>query len=180
MMMSEIHTRISLPLDDGFLRRECPLCHREFKILLEEHELVDLAQRGLDSFMINQEGESSNDEEEDTNQYFCPYCGQEASDDGWWTQEQLAYIGIYAKNIMAKLVNENFIRPLKKTFRSQKSGLVSFRFEGKEMKQQEPWISPESDDMEVFKLPCCERKMKIEENWPGTVHCYFCGFAHKK
>jgi hypothetical protein len=59
----------------------------------------------------------------------------------WWTQEQLAYVGILAKNIMAKMINENFIRPLKRTFQRPSSSIVSIRFEGKEMKQQEPWIS---------------------------------------
>ena len=180
--MSEINLNVKLPLDDGFLRRECPFCCREFKIQLQEQELEDLAQKGLDSFLIKQEDQDS---ENQTNNgaeihYWCPHCGQEASEDSWWTEEQLAYFGVYARNIMAKLVNENLIRPLKRGFRGTQTGLISLRFEGKEMEQREPWISPEPDDMKVFELPCCQRRMKIEEGWQRAFHCFICGFTHKK
>jgi len=55
----------------------------------------------------------------------------------------------------------------------------SIRFEGKEMEQQKPWISPEVNDMEIFDLPCCQRKIKIEENWQDKVYCFFCGFPYE-
>jgi len=180
--VSEIHISISMPLDEGFLRRECPFCHKEFKIQLEEQDLEDLIQKGLDSFMTIQ-GDEDSEEESDTDSetfYFCPYCGQEASEDSWWTQEQLAYFRVYAKNIMAKLLNENLIRPLKKTFRGQKSDFFSISFKAKEMEQQEPWISPEPNDMEIFELPCCQKKIKIEDNRSKPIHCFFCGFLYKK
>jgi len=54
------------------------------------------------------------------------------------------------------------------------------KFEGKEMKLEEPWISPEENDMEIFSLPCCKRKLKIIEGWKNKVHCFFCGFPHEK
>ena len=37
----------------------------------------------------------------------------------------------------------------------------------------------EVNDMEVFDLPCCQRKIKIEENWAKVTHCFFCGFPYK-
>ena len=80
---------------------------------------------------------------------------------------------------MAKIVNEKLIRPLKRAFRRSSSDMVSIQFEGKEIEQQEPWISPELDDMEIFDLPCCERKIKVEENWQGKVYCFFCGFPYE-
>ena len=179
--MSEYEMNISLPLDsDGFFRRECPLCRKEFKLLLEKDELADLAQKGIDSFMLERE-EAEEDSQSTVTQlteFTCPYCGQLTTEDSWWTQEQLAYIGIFVKNIMAKMVNEQFIRPLKRDFGRPKSGLISVQFEGREIKQQEPWISPETDDMDIFTLSCCQRKMKIIEGWKGKVHCFFCGFPH--
>jgi len=180
--MSEIKMNLSFPLDDdGFFRRECPFCRKEFKILLEKDELTDLAQKGIDSFMIKPKEEATDLDESghSETEFICPYCGQWASSDSWWTQEQLAYLGIVAKNIMAKMVNENLIRPLKRTFRRPSSGMVSIRFEGKEMEQQEPWISPEVNDMEIFDLPCCQRKIKIEENWSDAIFCFFCGFHYR-
>ncbi|MBA7687039.1 hypothetical protein ES703_95499 [subsurface metagenome] len=180
--MSEIRMNLSFPLDDDrFFRRECPFCRKEFKVLLEKDELTDVAQKGIDSFMIETKEETMDLDESKRSEteFTCPYCGQQAPSDSWWTQEQLAYVGIVAKNIMAKMINENLISPLKTTFQRPSSGMVSIRFEGKEMKQQEPWISPEVNDMEIFDVPCCQRKIKIEDEWTGVVHCFFCGFPYK-
>jgi hypothetical protein len=58
---------LSLPLDDdGFLRRECPHCEREFKWWPSDES----------------------DEPADGG-YFCPYCGRQADGDAWWTKAQL-------------------------------------------------------------------------------------------
>ncbi|HDG96652.1 MAG TPA: hypothetical protein ENG73_00545 [Desulfobacterales bacterium] len=180
--MSEIKMNLSFSLDDdGFFRRECPFCRKEFKILLEKDELADLAQKGIDSFMIEPEEEAVDLDKSTRSEteFTCPYCGEQASSDSWWTQEQLAYIGIVVKNIVAKMVNEHLVRPIKKGFGKPTRGIVSIRFKGKEMEQQEPWISPEVNDMEAFELPCCQRKIKIEENWTNVIHCFFCGFPYK-
>jgi len=180
--MSEIRMILPFPLDDdGFLRRECPFCRKEFKVLLEKEELTDLAQKGIDSFMIEPEEEAVDLDESarSETEFTCPYCGQRAPSDSWWTQEQRAYVSIVAKNIMAQIVNENLIRPLKRTIRKPGSGMVSIRFEGKELEQQEPWISPEVNDMEIFDLPCCQRKIKIVGNWKNAVYCFFCGFRYE-
>lgn len=172
-----ISRQISFPLDDeGFFRRECPLCCYEFKVLLKDDELGQLAQSCIDDFLIEQGLQEAPDEEsdEDSQEYVCPYCGQSAPSDHWWTQEQLAYIKVVLENIMAGLVNEQLIRPLKRSM-----GHGSFvRFEGKEMKQKDEWISPEVSDMTVFTLPCCERQIKIADDWKDAVHCFFCGFRH--
>jgi len=31
----------------------------------------------------------------------------------------------------------------------------------------------------VFELPCCKRRIKVLDEWPDTVHCYFCGFPYR-
>lgn len=180
-MSDTVVMKISLPLDDGFLRRECPFCYREFKVLLQEEELTDYIQRGIDSFMIESSEEDVELEpnESSGSEFSCPYCGQRATEDGWWTQQQLAYFKVIATNIIAKQINEHLIRPLKRMARRSSSGPVSMRFEGKEIKQQEPWISPETSDMKIFDLPCCGRKMKIADDWEGVVYCFFCGFPHE-
>jgi hypothetical protein len=172
--VSDIKIRISLPLDkDGFLRRECPLCCREFKLLLEEKELGDLAQRRLDSFLLEEKEDNSDDVDDQQKEYICPYCSQSSPDNSWWTKEQLAYINIFAKNIMAKLLNDHLIDPLHRKFGSNSGPL---RFKGKRMEMQDPWISLELNDMSIFELPCCRRKMKIYDDWKGKVYCFFCGF----
>ena len=56
-MNEDVTLGVSLPLDsEGFLRRECPTCEREFKWLpnLDENEETEPTAGGG---------------------YFCPYCG---------------------------------------------------------------------------------------------------------
>ena len=180
--MSETKIDLHLPLDeDDFFRRECPFCRREFKVLLEKEELIDITQKDKDSFMIEtkEDAEDLDVIDDSETECTCPYCGQQANRDSWWTQEQLAYIGIIANNIMAKLVNDKLIRPLKRTSQRHRHDMFSIQIECDEMKQQEPWISPEVNDMKTFNLPCCKRKIKIEDDWNNVVHCFFCGFPHE-
>ncbi len=177
-----IEMSLPFPLDeDGFLRRECPLCCREFKILLGREELQTFEQKSIGSFMLEtqeEEQETGEGDAEAAVEFTCPYCGQRSAGGKWWTQEQVAYIGVVVQNNLARIVNEQFVRPMKKSLGRHRSGPVSFRFEGKELEQQEPWISPEANDMEVFDLPCCGRQIKVEDGWDSTVYCYFCGFPY--
>jgi endogenous inhibitor of DNA gyrase (YacG/DUF329 family) len=63
--MTEIS--MSIPLDsDGFLRRECPTCEREFKWL-----------------------PSDNSDEPEPGGYYCPYCAIQAPVVHWLTQAQV-------------------------------------------------------------------------------------------
>jgi len=180
--MGNIEINVSLPLDDdGYFRRECPFCRKEFKVMLTKEEMATIAQKGIDSFMSESNEKTDSEQSDSEESYrFCPYCGQSAENDSWWTQEQLSYIGIFAKNIMANLVNEQLIRPLQRNFGQHRSGPFSLSFKGHEMEQQEPWISPETNDMDVFDLPCCNRKIKIEENTKAPMYCFFCGFPHER
>jgi hypothetical protein len=178
--MSEIVTTVKFPLDDeNFFRRECSFCREEFKIQLSNEELTDLANKGFESFLTNEESKDDEEQDEDEVDLFCPYCGQQAQSDHWWTQEQLSYLRIYAKNIAAKIINEQLIKPIKRNSNKSSSDLFSINFESKEMKYQEPWISKEVNDMDLFGLPCCEKKIKIKEEWKNNVYCFYCGFEHR-
>lgn len=55
---------------DGFLRRECPHCEREFK-WRETDGAGEAVSRAL---------------------FHCPYCGKAAGADEWWTRAQLQLI----------------------------------------------------------------------------------------
>ncbi len=180
--MDSISFKVALPLDDsGYFRRECPLCAREFKILIEEEDLFELTKRRMDSYLLetkDADGESGTEEEAISN--YCPYCGQSSTRDSWWTKEQLAYFRVFAENIIADILNENLIKPLKKSTRRSNRGCVSVSFKGEERKKGKPWISPEVNDMEVLDLPCCSSSIKILDDWGKTTHCFFCGFPHER
>jgi hypothetical protein len=79
---------------------------------------------------------------------------------------------------VAQIINDELIRPMKRKFSGRRSGFLSLRFEGKEMEYQEPWISPEPDDMTINALPCCNLQVKLDDYWSQPVYCYQCGFPH--
>ena len=150
--MTEYIKKVSLPVDEsGFLRRECPYCRRQFKVHMDEIESL-----------------------EDQEDHYCPYCGQIADGSEWWTQEQEDYFRKVQENIAADLLNEHLIRPLKRSL----SRSSCMRFEGKEVEKRNELIQPELDDMKLFALPCCQKKLKIVDEWEEVVHCYYCGFQH--
>ena len=79
MSDDDIRLEMSMPLDsDGFLRRECPTCEREFKWFHtpEEQQSASAVPDGG---------------------YFCPYCGVQAEAGSWLTQAQVEQ----AQNIVA-------------------------------------------------------------------------------
>ena len=176
--MNEIKMNISFPLDnDKFFRRACPFCKREFKIQISNEELIDLFQKSRELYMLER-GEGDSEErdsikENDSEKFFCPYCGQEASGGEWWTIEQARYIQVYVENMMADIVNRDFIGKLEREFRGNKF----IKFKGKKLKMKEPQIAPDNNDMVIGNLPCCQSKIKIEENWNKIVYCFYCGFS---
>lgn len=64
-MSDEVQLSMSLPLDgDGFLRRECPTCEREFKWLPSPDQLEE----------GNGESRAAATDAEPPEAYYCPYC----------------------------------------------------------------------------------------------------------
>jgi len=81
---------MTIPVDsDGFLRRACPTCEREFK-------------------WCPSETQANENVEPDDAAYFCPYCGVQAPTDAWLTQAQVAF----AQNIVAREVIGPMVRKL--------------------------------------------------------------------
>jgi hypothetical protein len=78
---------MTIPLDsDGFLRRECPTCEREFKWRPSDAEAGDDVEPADDAG------------------YFCPYCGVQAPVDAWLTPAQLA--------LAQDIVVREFVEPM--------------------------------------------------------------------
>jgi len=180
--MSEVGMEISFPLDDdGFLRRDCPLCRGQFKVLVPEEQLKTLAQRGLEPYLL-EEGlmEAEPDQEEDEETLTCPYCGQDSDADSWWTEQQLNYLHAHLHNILADMVNRHLVQPLKRRATRNVGGLISIRVDAQEMEHVEPWMPPEENDMTLFELPCCGQRIKITDEWMETVYCPFCHFPHRR
>lgn len=156
MSEDEVTLEMSLPLDsDGFLRRECPTCEREFKWLSgSDDEDADIAVP-------------------DDAGYFCPYCGVQAPAGSWLTQAQ-AHL---AQNIVQRQVLgpmlKNFGKDLDRFGRSS-GGLISVSTEYDEPNELDPLT--EADDMRRVDFACHRSEpVKVLDDWDRAVRCLVCG-----
>jgi len=150
-MNDEIRVPVDLPLDsDGFLRRECPTCEREFK------------------WFSHQEGDS---DAEVVDQYFCPLCGVSAGTDSWWTQEQLQYVN----GISAPAIDQYVQDSVDKMFK----GVKGIKFKPNRsfsLGIETPDALAEPDDMMIAEPPCHPNEpVKVPEEQTSKVHCLVCG-----
>jgi hypothetical protein len=151
--MSDIEFALSLPLDsEGFLRRACPGCEREFK--WRPTDPVDNVPDAIPA-------------------YFCPYCGASAGPDEWLTSEQLAYIeGEVVERVIAPSL-DGLNDALRNLGRSS-GGLIQASVEVPRSEQAPPIFEP--DDMRIVELQCHpEEPLKVAETWVGAIHCLICG-----
>lgn len=156
-----MNLEISIPLDNGFLRRECPSCERQFKWYTEPTE-------------------DRPDQYEDPSDYFCPYCGERASSDAWFTTEQVEFAADHARVQMEGEVG----RMLERTARdfNRRSGSssgplgfsVSMEYE-RGRRTPKPTLREPSDMREVKPLCHPWEPIKVDEGWQGDIHCLICG-----
>jgi hypothetical protein len=147
----EFSTSMSVPLDsDGFLRRECPTCEREFK------------------WFPTPEGEES--EPAPYGGYYCPYCAIQAGPDHWFTKAQIEQA--------TAVITEEFVEPELKRFKREterhSSGLVDINVDISTPEPPPPLT--EDDDMRRVEFACHPNEpVKVLEDWDAPVHCLFCG-----
>lgn len=146
---------ISLPLDsDGFLRRECPHCAREFK---------------WHNGPANEEADS----QPDPPAYHCPLCGKPAQHDSWFTQQQQNYI----EETVAPAATRAAQDELATAFRKNKH--VTFKPDTSDIPTP-PAPLTEPDDMRIVTSPChAYEPFKVPDNTPETLHCLVCGTAFR-
>lgn len=145
-------TSISLPLDDGFLRRECPHCERQFKW---HHGSTPSRPEGSP----------------DPEVYFCPYCGDTATHDQWWTTEQAEYAKHFALQEGLDQLQQSF-EDLERRSRGE---IVSFRFSRADAGEP-PSPLHEASDMIKVEPPCHPwEPIKVDEHWGEAIHCLLCG-----
>ena len=142
---------IELPLDDGFLRRECPTCERQFKW---HHGPTDQQpEQAIDPAV-----------------YWCPYCGETAPPDHWWTTEQLRY----ARERIAGPAMREVADELSRSFRRQQNSFIKISMTYDE--PEPPSALQEPPDMVVVEPPCHSwEPLKIAADWQESVHCLICG-----
>jgi NMD protein affecting ribosome stability and mRNA decay len=155
--MSEIPIEVRVPLDtDGFLRRECPNCGRQFKYKHTESNLETPENTSVES-------------------YYCPYCYQSAPLNSWWTKEQLEY----AQQLAFRELIEPELQNLQQQIRSLNRHGNFLQIDVSFSQPSEPNPLKETDDMIRVDFPCHpEEPLKIDEIWEQDVACFLCGIQY--
>jgi uncharacterized Zn finger protein (UPF0148 family) len=155
MSDDDIKLGTTVPLDsDGFLRRECPTCEREFK-------WQQSADDGTGAETVPDGG------------YFCPYCGVQAPADSWFTQAQLALAqNMIETEVLAPMI-EDFARDIERSS-SRSRGMIKATVTHDVPDQLDPLT--ETDDMRRVDFPChTSEPVKVLDDWTKPVHCLICG-----
>ncbi len=144
---------VSLPLDvDGFLRRECPSCEREFKW---HHGKTDEAP---DDYVYPPV-------------HWCPLCGRSAALDKWWTPAQAEYAKDFARGPILDLLGEE----LKDAVRG--NNFLKIEMSNDRLEVPDPLVEP--DDMEMIAPPCHPwEPVKVPEDSSAPYYCLLCGEAY--
>jgi transcription elongation factor Elf1 len=146
-ILSDQNIPLSIPLDDeGFVTLQCPFCDCNFKIT------------GTDAM------------EDSVYELFCPQCGLVAEPNNFLTDEVIEKAMRLAENYMFELLN-GFQKNVEKTFKKNKFVKVKT---GPKLKMNSPKVIIESDNMETYSVPCCERKIKASLI-DDSLYCPFCG-----
>lgn len=156
MSDDEMALSMSLPLDsDGFLRRECPTCEREFKWLPSS---------GDDSVEAAAPPDGG---------YFCPYCAIQAPEDQWFTTAQIELAqNMVATQVVGPMLND-FSRDLKRVGR-RSGGFLSSSATYDAPDEMEPLT--EADDMKRVDFGCHPGEpVKVLDGWDEPVYCLVCG-----
>jgi Zn ribbon nucleic-acid-binding protein len=149
-----VNIPVPMPLDnDGFLRRECPNCEHQFK---------------WHSGPANEAAET----QPSPDSYFCPFCGEAAATDQWWTTEQVEYARAAAMPAALRSLDDELssaIRKLKsKHIRVKKTGHLDI--------PNAPDPLAEPDDMMIIASPChAWEPVKVPEDTTSPLHCLICG-----
>ena len=149
--LADMSSSVSLPLDGGFLRRECSRCEHQFK-----WHHGPTAERPEDTV--------------DPRLYYCPYCGEPSPVDDWWTQEQIEYIQQSALGPMMHELADGFQRSLG----SQRNSLIQISLEFDEPEPPSSLVEPQ--DMTEIQSPCHPwEPIKIYDSWTSSLYCLLCG-----
>jgi hypothetical protein len=142
---------VRVPVDaDGYLRRECPHCLREFKW---HHGPTAERPQGI----------------VDPPVYHCPLCGASANPDQWWTQEQLDFAQESAAGPALREMSEE----IGKMFKNVQGMTYT---PGTVDEPEPPAALHEPNDMVIVAPPCHPwETIKVPDDATQRVHCLFCG-----
>ncbi len=168
---------------DGFFRRTCPSCGREFKVKAPPEDIAFSLQPAFSEIGLEigetTMGQSEDDENEKS--VYCPYCGHKAEQSETLPEELVLYVKRWAMREFVLPQLRQMTAELERTFSSshlRSGGLfsISVTFKGDDSTlPPRPIAGPEQPDMKRVCLLCCHTEMKVLDSWLATVICPSCG-----
>lgn len=141
-----MQTQMTVPLDsDGYLRRACPACRREFKWLPQDG------------------GEPA-----PAGGYYCPYCAARADPDSWWTGNQIRLAEAHATNMAQEELDKAF-RGMRRN-----SGPIRVDYKPG-VRTPIPHLTEPDDMVISTPPCHPGEPIKINEAWDQVIHCLVCG-----
>lgn len=177
-----VHFSITYSLDrDGFFRRTCPNCGRDFKTKSDPSDITSVLQPAFKR--IEKEiGEISlpiTDTESNPQYLSCPYCNHHAESGDMITKDFSVYLKrlIMREYVLPKIKNmlSDFAQGLKST--SKSNSFISFEINADFDSNLPPRLisGPEPPDMTKVEMLCCGKEIKILDGWFELEKCPYCG-----
>lgn len=135
---------------EGYIFFECPHCESEFKLACSEFQ----------------------DENNETNELFCPYCGLNSSQDNFYTKEVIEQAKNIALNYMYEQLNKTF-KDMQKSFNKNKCIKMDFK---PIQKINIEGIKTSDTVEEIFECKNCNKHVKVLYcSGISKVYCSYCG-----
>lgn len=173
------HVQFSASLStdrDGFFRRACPSCGREFKTQVDPSDLQWALAAQCRRMGLEVGGTSDDDEPPPLR---CPFCGDAAGGSEMHTEATVEYLKrlVYREYVAPQL--NRFFSGLEDSFgRGRSSGgflSISLEFHhSRSLLPVRPIHGPEAPDLKIVEFLCCGKRIKVSDRWVDIRTCTFC------
>lgn len=165
---------VRLPEDAlGFVRRECPSCHRQWKTRAWASDAPAIHRR-LARHLPHENPDELFMTSVTEQLRACPYCGHKAGAESFFTAEQRAHVEHLAQ-AYGNLVRHELLMQVQRTL--SQNPYPTFV----PMKPEAPPapMRDDTDDMRVVHFVCCGEDARVERFWRRNLHCSRCGIEHR-
>ena len=151
--------RLVLPTDaDGFVTRECPSCHRQFKLRL----------RNSTTLRVTGPGSLKDDAQSVAMTGHCPLCHELVVHGDWRTDAQRHYV----RSQRMKAAMDAYSDQLLSASKGSRALIELFGFPPVFVSE----APRETDDMRLVVFPCHENwPLKVPVDRSGDISCFRCG-----
>lgn len=176
---AEVKFAASISTDrDGFYRRACSSCGREFKTEVDPSDL----QWALAAQCRRMGLEVGGDDGEETppSTIWCPFCSHEDASSEMHTEGTIEYLKrlVYREYVLPQ-INRLFsgLEDSTRGGSSSKGGFLSISLEFKHSRMPlppRPIHGPEPGDLKIVEFLCCGKRIKVSELWMDIPVCTYC------